>query len=510
MFKFLHRRKTKKTASEVVDCMEEIKSAIIVLNATTGSSLDEIMKVIRSRNQSIEQSTIKTTIRAMVKHRILIKHKKFFKLSKPILREGLAATGTGQETENQAETRFKKELQLRQEKKDKKEQKRQEKKDKKEHQRQDKKDKKEQRQQEKKDKKEQRQQDKKDKKGKKEQKEPETKDTKKIKRQERKETKKTKRQERKEAKEKKRQEKKENKGKKMNIQTKYARCPRPECKAEDLMRRAGELVAKNKDKYDTKEHYIKMLSLVDYTTLEVGDTTEKVISMTTCINDFPDRYPGLLNVAAICVYPAFARLAKTHLKDSHIKVACVSAGFPASQATLQTKVFETQKVVLDGAEEIDVVLPVGKYMEKKYEEIIHEISTLKKICGTRKLKVILEVDVLKDFQLIADASLLAMEAGADFIKTSTGKLTRDVTAFESRFLVMCEAIKTFNTLHGTHIGIKPAGGVRTAEQALALYTIVSEVLGEEYQSNTLFRIGASSLANALLSKITGQEEKYFA
>jgi deoxyribose-phosphate aldolase len=272
---------------------------------------------------------------------------------------------------------------------------------------------------------------------------------------------------------------------------------------------AAQIIADNKSKYDTKEHYINMLNLVDYTTLDVTDTEEKVNKMVKAVNEFPKNFPFAKNVAAMCVYPPFASVINNSLTEKNVKIACVSGGFPASQTTLDVKLLETKSCLEDGAEDIDIVLPVGKFFENKINEIGEEIAAIKKTCGTKKLKVILEVDALKTFSNIWNASFLAMEAGADFIKTSTGKVDRDKDAYEGRILIMCEAIKAFNAAHKTKIGIKPAGGIRTAEHALAVYTLIVEFLGPDYINNHLFRIGASGLANALLSKIEGKEIKYF-
>ena len=272
-------------------------------------------------------------------------------------------------------------------------------------------------------------------------------------------------------------------------------------KNEDVMARAKKIVDENKAKYDNVEHYKKMFSLIDYTTLDVADTVKKVESMVEFVNTFSTKHPGLPCVAAICVYPNFASVVRAKLTVPGVSIACVSGAFPASQTYLDVKLLETRHALEGGADEIDIVLPVGKFFEGKHQEVFDEITELKKLCGEKHLKVILEVDSLKDCNAIYNASMLAMDAGADFIKTSTGKVDRDAASFEGRMLVMCDAIKEYNVKKNTKIAIKPAGGIRTAEQALRTYTLISEALGHEYQSNKLFRIGASGLADALLAKI---------
>ena len=270
---------------------------------------------------------------------------------------------------------------------------------------------------------------------------------------------------------------------------------------EEHLMRANQLINQNTSKYDNTKDYKKMFSLIDYTTLDVADTKKKVEKMVEFVNKFKETHPTIPPVAAICVYPPFVSLIREKLTNKEVGIACVTGGFPASQTLLEVKFLET-KIALDaGATEIDIVLPVGKFLEQRFEEIFQEISMLKQLCGKRHLKVILEVDSLKDYNLIYNASMLSMDAGADFIKTSTGKVDRDSAAFESRLLVMCDAIKEFNAKHGVKIALKPAGGMKTAEHALRIYTLVSEALGAEYQSKELFRLGASSLADALIKKI---------
>ena len=275
---------------------------------------------------------------------------------------------------------------------------------------------------------------------------------------------------------------------------------------DEVFQRAKNLIKNNIVKYDSVEHYKTMFSLIDYTTLDVTDTNKKVEKMVHYVNGFKEIKPDIPNVAAICVYPPFVSTIKKHLTASNVNIASVAGSFPSSQTTLEVKLIEVQHCLNNGADEIDIVLPVGKFIEEQFEDIFKEISIVKSLCGERRLKVILEVDALKDCNAIYNASFLAMDAGADFIKTSTGKIDRDKDKFEGRLLVMCDAINDFNAkiqsyMNDYKVAIKPAGGIKTAEHALQIYTLISEVLRKEYQNSKLFRIGASSLTDSILSKI---------
>ena len=225
------------------------------------------------------------------------------------------------------------------------------------------------------------------------------------------------------------------------------------------------------------------------------------------IDEFVDKYPDLDNVAAICVYPNMAEIVQNTLEADNVKIACVSGGFPSSQTFMEVKVAETAMAIHTGAEEIDIVMPVGKFLCGNYEEMCDEIVELKDICGEKPLKVILETGALRTASNIKKAAILAMYSGADFIKTSTGKET--ISATPEAALIMCEAIKEYYKETGRKVGFKAAGGIDSVKKALAYYTIVKEVLGEEWLNNGLFRIGASRLANQLLSEIVGEETKFF-
>lgn len=248
------------------------------------------------------------------------------------------------------------------------------------------------------------------------------------------------------------------------------------------------------------------LHQIDLTTLNGDDTTEKVTTMAKRVNTFKSQYPDIPNVAAICVYPAMIETVKKNLQEP-IGIAAVSAGFPASQTFIEVKVAETLLAIQAGATEIDVVISIGKFLEGKYQEVYDELCELRAACKDVHLKVILETGLLKNTANIYKASILAMQAGADFIKTSTGKVA--INATPEATYVMCLAIKDWYEKTGIKVSYKPAGGVSTTEEAVQHYTIVKEILRQEWLNNQNFRFGASRLANNLLTSITGTETRYF-
>ena len=250
-----------------------------------------------------------------------------------------------------------------------------------------------------------------------------------------------------------------------------------------------------------------LFNCIDLTTLKTEDSEESVLKFTERVNELDNEYPDLKNVAAICVYPNFAKIVSQSLEVESVNVACVSGGFPSSQTFTEVKVAETALAIADGATEIDIVIPVGKFLSGDYEGMCDEIEEIKSICGDRKLKVILETGALNSTENIWKASILAMYSGADFIKTSTGKQTPAATP-EAAY-VMCQAIKAYHEKTGRKVGFKPAGGINSVNDALTYYTIVKEVLGKEWLNNELFRIGTSRIANLLLSEIVGEEVKFF-
>lgn len=274
-----------------------------------------------------------------------------------------------------------------------------------------------------------------------------------------------------------------------------------------IARETAALIEKHLSENDTAEVKKFLFHCIDLTTLKCTDSEQSVMKFTEKVNEFDDKYPDLDNVAAICVYPNMAEIVNDTLEADHVNIACVSGGFPSSQTFTEVKVAETAMALHAGADEIDIVIPVGKFLEGDYEGMCDEIEELKEVCGDKHLKVILETGALKTASTIKKASILSMYSGADFIKTSTGK--ENPAATPEAAYVMCNAIKEYHRETGRKIGFKPAGGINTVKDALTYYTIVKEVLGKEWLNNQLFRLGTSRLANLLLSDILGQETKFF-
>ena len=258
---------------------------------------------------------------------------------------------------------------------------------------------------------------------------------------------------------------------------------------------------------DTQEVKRFLLGSVELTTLKTTDSEESVMAFTERVNQFDEQYADLPHVATICVYPCFAKTVSETLEVDGVEIACVSGSFPSSQALIEVKVAETALAIKDGATEIDIVMPVGKFLSGDYEGVCDEISELKAVCGENKMKVILETGCLKTASNIKKASILAMYSGADYIKTSTGKL--EPAATPEAAYIMCQAIKEYYKVTGIQIGFKPAGGLNSVTDALIYYTIVKEVLGEQWLTNKWFRMGTSRLANLLLSEVIGEEVKFF-
>ena len=257
----------------------------------------------------------------------------------------------------------------------------------------------------------------------------------------------------------------------------------------------------------TPEVYQFLLNCVDLTTLGTDDSERSVAQFVQRVNDFDENYPQYKNVAAICVYSNFATVVRSTLEVSDVNIAVCSACFPSSQAHIETKIAETALAIEDGADEVDIVLNVGYMRDEAYEELCDEISEIKNCMGDHHLKVILETGLLKTAEKIRNASILSMYAGADFIKTSTGKIYEGAT-LEAAY-VMCQSIKEYYEKTGIVVGFKASGGIRSTEDAVKYYTVVKEVLGEEWLTNERFRIGASSLANALFESFTGSGVKPF-
>lgn len=268
------------------------------------------------------------------------------------------------------------------------------------------------------------------------------------------------------------------------------------------------IIAEKVHENDTMEVKRFLFGSIELTSLKTTDSEESILAFTERVNDFDSRYPDLPHVATICVYPCFADIVAESLEVDGVEIACVSGSFPSSQARIEVKVAETSLAVADGATEIDIVMPVGKFLSGDYEGVCDEIQELKAACGEEvPMKVILETGALKTATNIKKASILAMYAGADYIKTSTGKL--EPAATPEAAYVMCQAIKEYYDETGIQIGFKPAGGINSVMDAIIYYTIVKEVLGEKWLTNKWLRLGTSRLANMLLSEIEGEQVKFF-
>ena len=277
---------------------------------------------------------------------------------------------------------------------------------------------------------------------------------------------------------------------------------------DDEVRQAvRKIIAEKVHENDTPEVKKFLLGSVELTSLKTTDSEESIMAFTERVNQFEDSYPTLPHVATICVYPCFAKTVAETLEVEGVEIACVSGSFPSSQTFTEIKIAETALAIKDGATEVDIVLPVGKFLSGNYEDVADEIAEMKAVCGEHKMKVILETGCLKTASNIKKASLLAMYGGADYIKTSTGKL--EPAAAPEAAYIMCQAIKEYYEKTGIQIGFKPAGGLNSVMDALIYYTIVKEVLGEKWLTNEWFRMGTSRLANLLLSEIVGEETKFF-
>lgn len=276
---------------------------------------------------------------------------------------------------------------------------------------------------------------------------------------------------------------------------------------ENIKRAVDEIINQKVAENNTQEVKEFLFNCIDLTSLNTTDCDENIMKFTSNVNKFDETYPDIKNVAAICVFPCFAEIVKDTLEVEDVNIACVSAGFPSSQTFTEVKIAETAMAIKDGADEIDIVIPVGKFLNGNYEEMCDEIEELKAVCGEHHLKVILETGALKTAENIKKASILSMYSGADFIKTSTGK--QQPAATPEAAYTMCQAIKEYHEMTGRKVGFKPAGGINSVNDALIYYTIVKEVLGEEWMTNKLFRLGTSRLANLLLSEILHKETKFF-
>ena len=276
--------------------------------------------------------------------------------------------------------------------------------------------------------------------------------------------------------------------------------------AADIEQKVFEAKQRSKQLFDV-EHLKLALSLIDLTTLNSVDTQAKGAKFAENVNNFNANFPDLPNVAAICVYPSLVKTVASTLKCPGVGVASVAACFPASQSFIEVKELECRMAVEAGATDIDIVISQGAWLANDVQTVFDEIKAIRKAVGNAHLKVILETGALKEAALIEDASFLAMEAGADFIKTSTGKMQPAATPEAAQ--VMCRCIKDYYGKTGRMVGFKPAGGIATPEDAVTYWNIVADTLGEKWLDKRWFRFGASRMANNLLSALEGREVKYY-
>lgn len=265
--------------------------------------------------------------------------------------------------------------------------------------------------------------------------------------------------------------------------------------AEAVKHIIAEKVAGN-DTHDVKKF---LLGSVELTSLHTTDTEESILAMVEKVNKMDSTHPDLPHVAAVCVFPVFVDLVRNSLEVDGVEITSVCGNFPSSQSRMEVKVAETQLAVADGATNVDIVLPVGKFLSEDYEGVADDISEMKQACGDVPMKVILETCCLGSLSNVKRAAILSMYAGADYIKTSTGKEKAGATP--EGVYVMCQAIKEYYEQTGIMIGLKPAGGINTTMDAIILYTIAKEVLGDKWMTNELFRLGTSRLATSLLEEL---------
>lgn len=276
---------------------------------------------------------------------------------------------------------------------------------------------------------------------------------------------------------------------------------------EEVKAAVKKIISEKVPENDNKEVKKFLLGSVELTSLRTTDTEEEILAMVEKVNKFASEYPNLPHVGAVCAYPCFTKLIADSLEVDGVDITNVTGCFPSSQALLEVKTIETALAVKDGATQIDIVLPVGKFLSGDYEDVCDTISELKQTCGDIPMKVILETGDLKNAKNIKTAALLSMFAGANYIKTSTGK--EKISATPEAVYVMCQAIKEYYDKTGIQVGLKPAGGINTVMDAVIFYTIYKEILGEKWLDNYWFRLGTSRLTNLLLSEIEGKEINFF-
>jgi deoxyribose-phosphate aldolase len=279
------------------------------------------------------------------------------------------------------------------------------------------------------------------------------------------------------------------------------------CPSESEIKKGLKTVFKDSSAISDRNLMMTILSVIDLTSLNTTDNKSHIIHLTGKVNSFPSKYPGINNIAAICIYPNFVPVVKDKLTAKNVKIAAVAGAFPSSQTFRNIKIAESKMAIDAGADEIDFVIPVGAFLGNDFVSVADEIREIKEIIGDKQLKVIVESGLLGNSEQIFKASMIAMDAGADFIKTSTGKT--NVSATPEAALVMCRAISYFYSETGIRVGFKPAGGIVTPGDASIYFNIIRKFLGEEWLNNRLFRIGASRLANNVLSEILGSRNDHF-
>ena len=267
---------------------------------------------------------------------------------------------------------------------------------------------------------------------------------------------------------------------------------------QEISKEVEKIISEEFDINNNKEIYKNLYSCIDLTSLNSTDSKESIWNFTQKVNDFEGSIPELNNVAAICVFPNLVHTVKETL-TADVKIAAVAGGFPSSQTFIEVKVAECSLALADGADEIDIVINLGQFLDKEYQEMCEEIMEIKAVCKNKSLKVILETGALVSSQNIHKASILSMYSGADFIKTSTGKGYPGATP--EAFFVMCMAIKSYFKKTNKKVGIKVSGGVSTIKDAVTYYSIANHVLGTEWCNNKLFRIGTSRLAGIVLDEL---------
>lgn len=268
----------------------------------------------------------------------------------------------------------------------------------------------------------------------------------------------------------------------------------------DIKIQIDEILAKGLPKHLEYQTLLRdLINLIDLTTLEGSDNEEVVKALCTKAQSFENKFKDCKNVAAVCVYPTMIQYARKHLSGKNISVASVAGAFPAGQSPIEIKVAEVDYAIKQGADEIDMVISRGKFLQGNFAEVVAEIKSIKQACKDKHLKVILETGELKSLENIKKASELAIASGADFIKTSTGKIAVGAT-LEAMF-IMLNAIKEHYLKTGIKIGIKPAGGISDIDTAIKYYTLVYHILGSEWLNNKLFRIGASRLVDRILEEM---------